>query len=72
MKFIKNKPVTLSDLYIFFRQFSTLIAANISILKACEIIENSQDKLPLKIVLKSIKNDILAGKNLFYCFLKLV
>src|SRR5579862_2165502 len=59
-----NRQASLFDICIFFRQFSTLISAGIPIIKSCDILEKSQSKIALRILIYTIKHDILAGKPL--------
>lgn len=58
--------ITLLDISIFLRQFAVLIAAGIPIIKSCDILEKSQEKMAVRLLIYSIKREILAGKNLFY------
>lgn len=58
------------DIVIFLRQFATLIAAGVPLLKSCIILEKSQNKLALSQLIQGIKQQIIAGHSL-YCGFKL-
>jgi type IV pilus assembly protein PilC len=52
------------DLTLFFRQFATLITANIPIIQCCDILETSQEKLAMRLLIQQIKRDLFSGKAL--------
>ena len=58
------KKITYKDITLFFRQFSTLITANIPIIQACEILIKGQAPTPLRHIILTIKNALESGKNL--------
>jgi type IV pilus assembly protein PilC len=62
----QHRHITLFDICVFLRQFATLMAAGIPIIQSCEILEKSQEKIALRLLIYSIKREILSGKNLFY------
>lgn len=61
----KNRRITSFDIIIFLRQLATLIAAGIPIIKSFEILENGQVKTTLRLLIFTIKREILSGKDLF-------
>lgn len=61
----QNRRITYFDITIFLRQLATLIAAGIPIIKAFEILENGQIKIALRLLIFTIKREILSGKDLF-------
>ncbi|RDI41787.1 Type II secretion system protein F [Aquicella lusitana] len=60
----QKRPITPSDLSVFLRQFATLITAGIPIIKSCEILERSQEKMAMRLLIFTIKREILIGKTL--------
>lgn len=60
--------ITTFDISVFLRQFASLIAAGIPIIQSCELLEKSQEKNALRLLIYSIKRDILSGKNLYFSF----
>jgi type IV pilus assembly protein PilC len=56
-----------SDIAAFIRQLATLVSAGISIIQCCDILEKSQDKPALRLLIYTIKKDILTGKSLHAC-----
>jgi type IV pilus assembly protein PilC len=61
----QRKKITPFDIILFLRQFATLIAAGIPLIQACDILEQSQEKRALRLLIYAIKRDILSGKNLY-------
>lgn len=55
------------DITVFLRQFATLIGAGIPIIQCCEILEKSQEKTALRLLIYAIKRELLSGKNLCNC-----
>lgn len=66
INFFRSKDITALDMAIFFRQFSTLNSAGLGITQTFEILEKSQSKNTLRLLIFKIKREILNGKNLFY------
>lgn len=62
----QKRQISRFDITVFLRQFATLITAGIPITQCCEILEKSQEKTTLRLLIYSIKREILAGKSLFY------
>jgi len=60
----QQRAVLETDIVTFFRQFATLITAGIPIIKACTILEKSQEKIALRLLIYSMKRDMLAGRQL--------
>jgi type IV pilus assembly protein PilC len=67
MIFFKQAAITSQDIAVFLRQFSTLLSANIPLLKSCEMMEKSQNKPAMRLLIYTIKRDILTGNNLLSC-----
>jgi type IV pilus assembly protein PilC len=61
----QNRKITSFDVSIFLRQLATLISAGIPIIKSFEILEKSQLKISFRLLIFSIKREILSGKDLF-------
>ncbi len=62
------RPITPTDLTIFFRQFAILISAGVPIIKSLDILEKTQEKLAMRHLLYSVKQEINTGKTLFQSF----
>lgn len=62
-KFLFNRAILQFDIAIFFRQLATLISANIPIVQSCDILQQSQEKIPLKLLIRSLKQEIESGKT---------
>lgn len=62
----QRRKITPFDIVVFFRQFATLIASGIPITQSCDILEKSQEKIDLRLLIYSIKRELLAGKNLYH------
>lgn len=58
-----SKMISQAELSIFFRQFATLIKADISIKETCNLLEKSSAK-QLRQIVKQLKQQIFAGKSL--------
>lgn len=54
------------ELTLFFRQFATLITANIPIMQCCDILESSQEKRGMRLLIQHIKRGLFAGKTLSF------
>ena len=52
------------EITLFFRQFATLISANLPIMQCCDILETSQDKPGVRLLVQQIKRGLCAGKTL--------
>jgi type IV pilus assembly protein PilC len=61
---LNAKDVTISDVAIFSRQFSTMINAGLPVLQCLAIIADQQENVTFKNILHSIKDDIGSGGNL--------
>ncbi|MFZ2315400.1 MAG: type II secretion system F family protein [Gammaproteobacteria bacterium] len=57
------------DIAIFFRQLAVLIQAEIPIIQSLEVLEKSQEKQMMCLLIFNLRKEILAGKNLFLSFL---
>ncbi len=62
-KFKRNK-ITSLDIIIFLRQLATLTKSGISIIDSLNLLEKSQDKKLLRLLLFQIKREIMSGKSL--------
>lgn len=65
--FFRDKTINAFDIIIFLRQLATLIIAGIPIIQCCDILEKSQTKYKLRILIFSLKQDLLSGKDLSSC-----
>ncbi len=59
----RSRP-TPFDITVFLRQLATLIAAGIPLVECCTLLEKSQEKIALRLLIYTIKNEMLSGKNL--------
>lgn len=59
--------ITPLDITILLRQLATLFSAGIPIIKCCDILEKSQNKTSMRVLMHSIKRELYAGKNLYSC-----
>jgi len=64
-KLKKYHRITAFDIIVFIRQFSALLTAGIPILQCCEILEKSQVKTDLRLLIFSIKQELLSGKDFY-------
>jgi len=64
--FKQKRGITDFDIAVFLRQMATLITAGIPLIKSCDILEKSQVKTALQLLIYSIKREILTGKDLFF------
>ena len=64
---IVKKSINTFAIAVFFRQFATLLAAGIPLLLCCDILEKSQASLPLRLLIRTIKRDIMSGRSLSFC-----
>jgi len=63
----QKQRITEFDITVFLRQLATLISAGIPLIQSCELLEKSQVKVTVRLLIYSIKRDMLTGKELFYC-----
>lgn len=56
--------VTARDLSVLFRQFSTMIAAGMPLLKSLSVLAQQSEKKKLKITLETIRRDVETGSSL--------
>ena len=64
LKRLNSPSVSISDVSIFSRQFSTMINAGLPVLQCLSIIADQQDNATFKKVITAIKDDIGSGGNL--------
>jgi type IV pilus assembly protein PilC len=62
----QNKRITLFDITVFLRQLATLMSAGVPIIQSCELLEKSQVKSSIRLLIYSIKREMLTGKALYY------
>ena len=60
----QQRAVLDTDISAFLRQFATLITAGIPIIKACIILEKSQEKTALRLLIYGMKREMQAGRQL--------
>lgn len=60
--------ITHLDLTIFLRHFATLITSGISILKSFDMLEKTQAKPAMRLLVYSIKRELLSGKDVYSSF----
>jgi type IV pilus assembly protein PilC len=65
LRFIQKENITRIEMIVLIRQFATLIASGIPIIKSCDILANSQEKQIIRLLIHQIKHDILRGNNLY-------
>lgn len=65
LRFKQNRRITAFDIAVFFRQFATLLSAGIPILQCCEMLEKSQVKTALRLLIYAIRRELLSGKDLY-------
>ena len=59
------KKISLKDISIFCRQFSVIISAGISIIKAVEIVKEQTENPKLKKILLVVNQEIQKGKTFY-------
>src|SRR5579872_5667623 len=65
----QKRRITSFDITLFLRQFATLLTAGIPMLHCCEMLEKSQIKIAMRLLIYSIKRELLSGKD-FYSSLR--
>lgn len=63
-KIQRPRAITEKDITLFFRQFATLISAGIPIIQSCDILEKSQDKHEMRLLVYALKRELICGKTL--------
>lgn len=63
----KKRQITEADINYFFQQFGVLFAAGVPLIKCFEILEKSQVNGCLSELIFSIKQNLLAGRELYMC-----
>lgn len=63
----RRRSISTLDITLFLRQFATLISANVTLIKSCELLEKNQEKIALRQLFHAIKCELLTGKNLSFC-----
>jgi type IV pilus assembly protein PilC len=64
ISFGRPKRIRLKDLAVFSRQFSTMINAGLTMLRALTILSEQVDNVELRKVLRAVKQDVEAGSSL--------
>ncbi len=59
----QKQSINTVDVTLFIRQLATLISAGIPIIQSCELLEKSQEKIALKLLIHQLKREMLRGKN---------
>ncbi|MDR3478519.1 MAG: type II secretion system F family protein [Gammaproteobacteria bacterium] len=60
----QTQKIAASDMMLFFRQLATLIAADISLVKSCDILQLSQKKMSLRLLIQAMQSHLNSGKSL--------
>lgn len=69
--FKRHKPrLSAWDIVLFFRQFATLVTANMPITLACDILLEGQHNRYLQEIIRSLKHDLNCGESLSYAMRK--
>lgn len=63
----QKRKINANDIAVFMRQLATLIAAGIPLVASCELLEKTQEKISLRLLIYQLKKDLLSGKNFFSC-----
>jgi type IV pilus assembly protein PilC len=61
----KHRKINSTDITFFLRQFAILIIAGIPILKCLSLLEQSQNKIAMRLLLFSIRRELLSGKEVY-------
>lgn len=61
----KSMPIKAFNLSLFLRQLATLMSSGIPIVKSFNLLESSQEHPTLRLLIHTIKRDLLSGKSLF-------
>lgn len=67
-RYREGRPVSLTDLALFSRQFATMIAAGVPILQSLRVVAGQAKGRPLSAVLTAVAGDIEAGASLTEAF----
>lgn len=67
-KITAEKTLKLDDIAVFLRQFSTLVAAGVPLLRSCDILAKCAKKNLLRSFIYSLQRNINTGKNLAFSF----
>lgn len=67
LKIKQKRRINALDITVFLRQLATLVTAGIPLLHCFEILEKSQVKIALRLLIFTIKRELLSGKNLHAC-----
>lgn len=67
-QFKMEQKINQFDIVIFLRQLATLLNAGVPIIESCQILEESQEKPLLCLLIYALKQEILSGKSLQDCF----
>ncbi len=63
-----HQRITSTDITLFLQQFTALMTAGIPIIDCIDLLEKSQEKTSLRLLMSTIKRNVSAGKNLFSSF----
>lgn len=67
MKLFWQNTINQKDIIIFFRQFATLLTAGVPIIRSCDLLSSSQEKMALNKLIKGIRTQLVNGKPLSIC-----
>lgn len=70
IKIKERRPIVNEDKVFFLRQFATLMKAGVPLFESLTILERSQEKIALRILIYSLKKDVFSGKTLHESFSK--
>ncbi len=62
----QTQHITTLDITLFLRQLATLIIAGVPLIQSCDLLEKSQVKIAVRLLIYSIKREMLNGKAFFY------
>jgi type IV pilus assembly protein PilC len=60
----RGNRVSLKDLAVFSRQFATMTASGLSLLRSLAILEEQSEKVPLQQAVREVRRDIESGRSL--------
>ncbi|OGT63402.1 MAG: hypothetical protein A3E85_02530 [Gammaproteobacteria bacterium RIFCSPHIGHO2_12_FULL_45_12] len=59
-----QRTIRVSDIFLFLKQFTLLMTASISMTACCDILLSQQTHFRLRSLIRTLKQDLLAGKSL--------
>lgn len=64
-KLKQNRRIVAQDITFFIRQFSTLYTAGVPLIRCFDVLEKSQAKNAMRLLVYSIKREMLSGRDLY-------